>query len=172
MIQSEQITFNGLRCHVVNADALQHPPRTIVVMCHGFGAPGDDLVDIGAWILEDNQLLQESCCFVFPEAPIDMTPLGLPGGRAWWPINMARLAEINQTQHYDELTSLTPDGMDSASSQLATALKEIQTHFSVDDSQTILGGFSQGSDGRHKRHAAVRRLSGTSDSVFRDIAVS
>ena len=144
MIQAESRTFGELRCRIVQSDELGQKPRAVFVLCHGFGAPGDDLVDVGGWLLQKSSLLQSSFSFVFPEAPIDMTPMSLPGGRAWWPINMARLAEINQTQNYDELTNLTPDGMDTATNQLAAALKEIQQHFGVADSQTVMGGFSQG----------------------------
>lgn len=136
--------FGGLRCRAVHDLPEGAAPKLLVVLCHGFGAPGSDLVDLGGYLLEGSETLQQSCCFVFPEAPIDLGPLGMPGGRAWWPINMARLAEINETQDYDQLTKLTPDGMLDASEQLAAAVKDAQLHFDVQDAETVLGGFSQG----------------------------
>jgi phospholipase/carboxylesterase len=70
--------------------------------------------------------------------------MGMPGGRAWWPINMAQLAEINQTEDYSKLTTIEPPGMQDASDKLAAAVKEIQAANNVDDAATVLGGFSQG----------------------------
>ena len=70
--------------------------------------------------------------------------MGMPGGRAWWSINMAKLAEINQTRDFDQLTTLRPDGMTEASQQLADALRVLQTECGLTDTATVLGGFSQG----------------------------
>ena len=53
-----------------------------VVLCHGYGAPGDDLcglasvIDAGAGVR-----------WLFPEAPIDIGG----GGRAWWNIDMVAI---------------------------------------------------------------------------------
>jgi phospholipase/carboxylesterase len=63
-----------------NADA----PLAVVLM-HGYGAPGDDLVSLG------NALdAPRGTTFLFPEAPSRISGgalLGLMGdARAWWPI--------------------------------------------------------------------------------------
>ncbi|MCP4513454.1 MAG: phospholipase, partial [Fuerstiella sp.] len=57
---------------------------------------------------------------------------------------MAKLAEINQTGDYDQLMKLLPDGMLAASEQFLEALREMQTRYGLGDSETVLGGFSQG----------------------------
>lgn len=136
--------FAGLNCRVVDALPPDAKPGKLVVLCHGFGAPGDDLVGLGTHLIEASDSVAESCRFVFPAAPIDLSPMGLPGGRAWWEINMARLAEINQTRDYSQLTSMEPPGMKEASLQLADVVRRIQAASDVDDSSTVLGGFSQG----------------------------
>ena len=136
--------FAGLKCRVVDALPPDATPGKLIVLCHGFGAPGDDLVGIGAHLIEASEKVAESCRFVFPAAPVDLSPMGLPGGRAWWEINMARLAEINQTRDYSQLTSMEPPGMREASLQLADAVRGIQADSGVDDSSMVLGGFSQG----------------------------
>ncbi|MCA9059214.1 MAG: hypothetical protein KDA85_11965 [Planctomycetaceae bacterium] len=137
-------TVGGLTCRMIDALPPGRTPRYLVVLCHGFGAPGDDLVDLGGWLADADDSIRENCRFVFPAAPIDLGPMGMPGGRAWWPINMARLAEINQTQDYDKLTTLRPEGMTEASTLLHGAIRELLARDQLHEEQLILGGFSQG----------------------------
>jgi phospholipase/carboxylesterase len=158
----------GLKCRFINALPDDTLPRMLVVLCHGFGASGDDLVDLAPSLIGSSQRIARNCQFVFPEAPVDLGPLGMPGGRAWWPINMARLAQMNQTKNYEELTRLRPDGMLAASEQLAAAVSDIQQQLEITDSMTVLGGFSQGAMVstdvalRHQKSPAVLALfSGT-----------
>lgn len=115
-----------------------------MILNHGFGASGDDLVDIGAMLIDESDEIATLWKFVFPEAPIDLGPMGMPGGRAWWPINMAQLAEINQSHDYSELTRVSPPGMTEATNQLNDALQAMKSTFNVDDNHIVLGGFSQG----------------------------
>ena len=137
-------TFGSLKCSVIQSDTLDEAKNGLVILNHGFGASGDDLVDIGAMLMDESETIASRFRFVFPEAPIDLGPMGMPGGRAWWPINMAQLAEINQTRDYSALTKICPPGMPEATSQLATAVQEMHSTFAVNESRTVLGGFSQG----------------------------
>jgi phospholipase/carboxylesterase len=50
------------------------PGGTVIVLLHGWGAPGDDLVPLG------EELAQARTRFFFPAGPL--TEVG--GGRAWW----------------------------------------------------------------------------------------
>ncbi|MCA9083520.1 MAG: hypothetical protein KDA81_05670 [Planctomycetaceae bacterium] len=134
----------GLRCRVIDDLPEGQNPEKLIVLCHGFGAPGDDLVPIGYELLEYSDEISERCRFVFPSAPLDLTELGMPGGRAWWPLNMAMLAQVNQTQDFNVLTQLKPDGMEAASEMLAKAVRELQSISGLTDAETIIGGFSQG----------------------------
>ncbi|MCP4172334.1 MAG: phospholipase [Fuerstiella sp.] len=144
MLNSAVEEFAGLRCQVVDGlDSGIHPTK-LVVLSHGFGASGDDLVGLAPHLIQSSDTVAATCRFVFPAAPVDLTPMGMPGGRAWWPINMARLAEINQAGNYDELTKLLPNGMLDASEQMVNALREMQTQYGLSDTATVIGGFSQG----------------------------
>ena len=116
----------------------------MVVLCHGFGAPGDDLAGFGPHLLEAKASLGPTTLLVFPAAPIDMASMGMPGGRAWWPINMATLGQMHQTRDYAQLNDVTPDGMAEATEQLATCIKEIEAVTGVPIERTTVGGFSQG----------------------------
>lgn len=137
-------TFGSLKCSVIQSDTLAETHRGLVILNHGFGASGDDLVDIGAMLMDESEVIAAKFRFIFPEAPIDLGPMGMPGGRAWWPINMAQLAEINQTQDYSELTRISPPGMPEATSLLAAALQEMRSVYGVEEDSIVLGGFSQG----------------------------
>jgi phospholipase/carboxylesterase len=77
-------TIGGLRCRTVDALPEQTQPKLIVVLCHGYGAPGTDLVPFGPELLEHSPSLAERVQFLFPEAPLSLEELGMPEGRAWW----------------------------------------------------------------------------------------
>ncbi len=136
--------FGQLRCRVIDAIPVGESPKLLVIFNHGFGASGDDLIDFGPMLIESSESIAASCRFVFPAAPIDLTPLGMPGGLAWWPINMAKLAEINQTQDFDQLIRLEPPGMADAGAMLYQAINAALEESGLDASQLVLGGFSQG----------------------------
>ena len=55
----------------------------LVVLLHGFGAPGDDLVPLSEYLDAPT-----GTRFLFPEAPISI-PMGFGDSRAWWMIDMA-----------------------------------------------------------------------------------
>lgn len=136
--------FGALKCTVIQSDTLDEANSGLVILNHGFGASGDDLVDLGAMLMDDSETIAAKFRFIFPEAPIDLGPMGMPGGRAWWPINMAQLAEINQTQDFSKLTSIRPPGMPEAAALLDTAVDAMRTMYNVSDGRLVLGGFSQG----------------------------
>ncbi|MEM9646398.1 MAG: lysophospholipase, partial [Planctomycetota bacterium] len=88
-MQPKFVTFADLNCIVIDGG----PSPTIpVVVCHGYGAPGHDLAGLAhEWL---NLLGEEKGTkfrFVFPEGPLSLAEQGMPDGRAWWPLNMARL---------------------------------------------------------------------------------
>ncbi|MFO0978419.1 MAG: hypothetical protein U0996_18580 [Planctomycetaceae bacterium] len=137
-------TIESLQCLVIDALRVGQAPRFLVVLNHGFGASGDDLADLAPMLLQESDVIADACRFVFPEAPVDLTSAGMPGGRAWWPINMAKLAEMNQTRNYSELTALKPPGMESAANMLRDAIRTMLQEWNLEPQKLVLGGFSQG----------------------------
>lgn len=135
-------SFNQLDCIVISDTS--ETPDLLVVLCHGFGAPGDDLADFGPWLIHNSPLLGKHCRFVFPAAPLDLARYGMPGARAWWPINMAMLAKLNETRDFSQLTEMTPPGMQNATEQLHTAINQMLQRWQVTQNRCIIGGFSQG----------------------------
>src|SRR5580698_9241141 len=80
-----------------------------ILLCHGYGAPGNDLVPLGRVIDAGTGVR-----WFFPEAPIE-----LPwGGRAWWNLDLLRLQELALRGQRRLLAGETPDGLDDARAAL------------------------------------------------------
>jgi len=142
-----------MKLHVVD-----RPQATgTVVLLHGFGAPGDDLVPLA-------RVLDVPMRFVFPEAPIALGGMYGPG-RAWWPLDLVKLeAELRAGTLRDRRAEV-PEGLAEARAQVTQMLDELATRF---PGKLVLGGFSQGAMlaldvalHRETPPAAVVLLSGT-----------
>ena len=66
MIQTSKI--GPLDCTVVGPYSGQNKPKLVVVLCHGFGAPGTDLVPLAEEILGASSIDPNEVTFVFPAA--------------------------------------------------------------------------------------------------------
>lgn len=132
---SQTLDIAGLTTRIVGpADA-----STTVVLLHGFGAPGDDLVALAQYLGPRAPATR----FVFPAAPLELG--GLYGdSRAWWLLDLARLeAELRAGGRTDRSNEL-PDGLPAAREHLTRLLDQLQARYSIPDAQLVLGGFSQG----------------------------
>ncbi len=134
-------TYGQLDCVVIDGGPA---PSIPVVICHGYGAPAEDLVPFAPhWI----ELLGEAAAsfrFIFPAAPHSLAALGMPEGRAWWPINMQQLMEQVGTGDLRELHQHEPPAMADARDLLVEAIGAILRELGSSPSQLVLGGFSQG----------------------------
>jgi phospholipase/carboxylesterase len=109
----------------------------LVVLMHGFGAPGTDLV--GLWRVLD---VPSDLRFAFPEAPHEMP--GMPGARAWWMVDFAR-AEQAMAQGPRSYATEIPPGMEDATDRIVQMTDAMQEALGVPNERLIMGGFSQGS---------------------------
>jgi phospholipase/carboxylesterase len=109
----------------------------LVVLLHGFGAPGADLVPLGHALRAP-----EGTRFVFPEAPIDLGPEYL-GGRAWWWINLEERLR-RQALGGERDVADVPDGLDAARAKVDALLGELEDGVPPAPGKMVLGGFSQG----------------------------
>ena len=112
--------------------------KQLVVFLHGYGADGNDLIDIGrSW----QQLLPDAA-FVSPHAP---RPCGqAPTGREWFPLTMR---EPNERW----------DGVNAAAPGLNAFLDAELARRGLTDSALALVGFSQGT--MMSLHVGLRRAS-------------
>jgi phospholipase/carboxylesterase len=109
----------------------------LVVLMHGFGAPGTDLV--GLWRVLD---VPPDVRFAFPEAPHEIP--GLFGSRAWWMLDLAR-AEQAMAQGPRSYATEIPPGMEEATDRVVQMIEAMQEELGVQSERLIVGGFSQGS---------------------------
>lgn len=110
----------------------------LLVLLHGFGAPGDDLVALGEYMD-----VPTGTRFFFPEAPISI-PMGFGDSRAWWMIDMARIQADRAAGKIRDISGEEPRGMPEARERMRLFLDDLHKKFGVEPSRTILGGFSQG----------------------------
>jgi phospholipase/carboxylesterase len=116
----------------------------VVVLCHGFGAPGDDLVPLGRALPAP-----PGTHFVFPEARLSLAEItGMPQalvgpGRAWWPIDMEKLDRAMRSGEVRDLSRDVPEGLAESRAALLSLLDALEAE-GVPSSRVVLGGFSQG----------------------------
>lgn len=110
-----------------------HGPLTVVLM-HGYGAPGDDLVSLAGAVDAP-----AGTTFIFPEAPLALSD---GDARAWWAIDVGRFERAIRQGTLDQLIEDEPEGLstsrDAVSAMLDALAKEAKP------SRVVLGGFSQG----------------------------
>jgi phospholipase/carboxylesterase len=109
----------------------------VVVLLHGFGAGGDDLVSLWRVLSVPREVR-----FVFPEAPLAPPELG--GGRAWWPLDLMALQARRARGEQSDRSSEEPEGMAAAREHLIALLDGVETTLGVSGDRIVLGGFSQG----------------------------
>ena len=110
----------------------------LIVLLHGFGAPGDDLVALSEYLDAP-----AGTRFLFPEAPISI-PMGFGDSRAWWMIDMARIQADRAAGRSRDMSNEIPRGLPEARERMKTLLDDIYRKFGADPARTVLGGFSQG----------------------------
>jgi phospholipase/carboxylesterase len=132
-------TYGGLECVVTGgSDRQGGGDGPVVVLLHGFGAPGTDLV--GLWRALE---VPRETRFVFPAAPLLLG--GMYGdGRAWWPIDMVALDRAMQRGEFRELAKDDPAELPAARAHVAALLDEVTAKLAPADGKLFLGGFSQG----------------------------
>jgi phospholipase/carboxylesterase len=110
----------------------------LVILLHGFGAPGDDLVPL-AEVID----APAGTRWLFPEGPL---PLSLDFGdsRAWWIIDFARIQADRAAGRVRDLSMEIPNGLALARARLSGFLNALPQSLAVDYKHTVIGGFSQG----------------------------
>jgi len=110
----------------------------VVVLLHGFGAPGDDLVSLG-------QALEAppGTRFVFPEGPLSLS-MGFGEARAWWMIDLEKLNRDLSAGRPRDASGETPKGLAEARERVLALLDDLPRRLGADPKKTVLGGFSQG----------------------------
>lgn len=106
-----------------------------IVLCHGYGAPGDDLVALAGAVDAGPGVR-----WFFPAAPLELSW----GGRAWWEIDLDRRVALAARGQGDQLRQETPEGLAEARAMLEATIAELERAYGVRRDRLVLGGFSQG----------------------------
>lgn len=109
-----------------------------VILLHGFGAPGDDLVPLGEALGAP-----PGTRFVFPVGPLSL-PMGAGEARAWWMLDLERLQRDRAAGRPRDPSPDVPQGLAEARGEVLALLDELPRRLGADPRQTVLGGFSQG----------------------------
>ncbi len=128
-----------------------------IVLCHGFGAPGNDLASL--WRAID---VGRGVRWFFPEAPLSLEAMFGAPARAWWMIDMQKLDLAIRTGRRDELAETTPDGMAEARGSLEACFEAMEREVGWVRERSVIGGFSQGAmiTTEIALHAAARPFAG------------
>ncbi len=131
--------FGGLLTHLTGgSDRAGGGDGPLVVLMHGFGAPGTDLVG-----LERMLRVPGGTRFAFPEAPLSLPEFPFPA-RAWWRIDLARFEQARTQADLLARSNEVPEGLVHARERVIACLNELQERLSVPSEKIVLGGFSQG----------------------------
>ena len=106
----------------------------LVVLCHGFGAPGEDLVPLFRQLSVPREVR-----FAFPAAPLDLGATLGPayrGGRAWWMIDPKSLEEAQRGVRRDR-SHVVPEGLVEARGMVTELLGELGRLLTAPPERTI-----------------------------------
>lgn len=137
------LSIAGLEVVLAGGDDREGGGRgPMVVLLHGFGAPGTDLVPLWRELA-----VPAGTRFAFPAAPLTVD-LGLPPGmgqaRAWWMIDFGRLETALARGELRDLSRDVPDGLAEARARIVALLDALEKDHAVNGDELVLGGFSQG----------------------------
>jgi len=133
-------TIAGLDVQVLQGGS--ETPTAAVVLCHGFGAPGDDLVPLFDELLSRAPALS-STRFYFPAAPLELDGWG--DARAWWDLDLEAIQRLaGDPVALREFRRQEPPGMPRARAALLKLVRDVADADALPLSRLTLGGFSQG----------------------------
>ena len=135
------LNLAGLRTKVLLSEF--DPPkraRGALVLLHGYGVPGDDLV-----YLAEQLKVPAGTALAFPEGPLALGE-GPDGARGWWPIDEATL-RLGMLTGQTKLVAQAADGdRESVRLTLNAWMSALLREFGLHPEQVIIGGFSQGAN--------------------------
>ncbi|MEM7478792.1 MAG: hypothetical protein AAF483_27730, partial [Planctomycetota bacterium] len=132
-----------LNCGVVHPQSSELPIASLALFLHGYGAGGDDLVPLAQELLRAAEL-DQATMLVFPEAPLSLEELGMPGARAWWMLSIQRLLSAIENGQYELVRQEEPAGIDDAREMLSEVIRLLLEETNLTASNLLLSGFSQG----------------------------
>jgi phospholipase/carboxylesterase len=119
----------GLEVRVLGMPETERGGRAVVLL-HGWGAPGDDLVPLA------QALARPNLRFIVPAAPLPHPS----GGRAWWALDLDRLQRAARDPEL--MAQAVPDGLADARAKVLALIAEVRRRYQP--RSLVVAGFSQG----------------------------
>ncbi len=136
--------LGGLDCLIAEGFDTSRQKLAFIVM-HGFGATGEDLAPIAEEVVRRDSSLADQVRFIFPAAPLEPGEMIDYGGRAWWPIDMAKLQRAMMLGDFRDLREELPALLPAARQHVLDLIAEVREETGWGLDRFVLGGFSQGS---------------------------
>jgi phospholipase/carboxylesterase len=143
-VHIEKSAWGRLNSYLVHDLPAGRPPKLGIVLSHGYGAPGTDLVGLAQPLISLAPGIAEQAVLIFPAARLDLSSTGLPVGRAWWPVDLDRLINHPTPDVLASFRRDCPPGLRESRDMLMQLLEEAGQHFGLAADRFVLGGFSQG----------------------------
>ena len=140
----ERRKIGELDCAVVSGPGCKDHVQVVTVLCHGFGAPGEDLVPCAPELFNASDVDLSNVRFVFPAAPMELDAGGMYESRAWWPIDMIKLQMMMATGETRDMRKERPELLETRCRQLREVVSQITDESGIGFDKVVLGGFSQG----------------------------
>ncbi len=139
-MKQEKIKIGQLDVQVVPAKGAA---KGAAILCHGFGAPGDDLVSLAQAIREKNSAF-EDISFYFPAAPIALEIYPEFESRAWWMIDVEKIQQLADSGKFRELKNSHPEELDGCREMIEEVIEHVAQTLELEHAKIVVGGFSQG----------------------------
>jgi phospholipase/carboxylesterase len=124
--------WGGLEVQVIGPMAEKETGGTAVVLLHGWGADGDDLVPLA------RELAAARVRFIVPAAPLPHPH----GGRMWWALDLDRRRQLVAQGKERQLAQEVPPGLPAARAKVQALLKKVRERYRPQ--MLVVAGFSQG----------------------------
>ncbi len=144
MTPIERATFEAGRLTVHRIRGRECQPKLAVLLCHGYGAPGSDLVPIAGELIGASPYIAAHASFYFPEAPIFLGGFPPFQMRAWWRVDVAALEEAIAMGRPLDRSQECPEDLPGLRDQIDLVLDGIAEETTLPRSSIVVGGFSQG----------------------------
>ncbi|HWL06962.1 MAG TPA: hypothetical protein VNQ76_00970 [Planctomicrobium sp.] len=142
MADLERRRYGKLDAHVITSN---QACQAVVILCHGYGAPADDLVPVGAQLLQFFPRLLDQVEIIFPGGPLSLADQGMPKSRAWWPLDIERLTSVTNPRDFEEMRKDIPEQLPRSRTLLMELIEDALSRHQLTPDRLVLGGFSQGS---------------------------
>jgi phospholipase/carboxylesterase len=125
--QYEERTLGSLAVRLVRFGDSKRPLTGGIVLAHGYGAGGDDLVPFAEELASRNPALPDNFVYIFPAAPNSLEHLGFYNGRAWWQLDLDRLEKRLRIDGVQALSTETPPGLVESRNAFLGMLAAVET---------------------------------------------